>query len=396
MDVAAVRNSVRELAGDMSGCPAGHRFNLYLEAWQGHDWSRRKEGKADAARRALQLGDAAAVLEGIRDRQAFIAARMGARPGQLASLVLDTVSTSPFATGLGMEHPIENGFAFLTPYGLPYLAGSGVKGVLRHAARQLEEDGLLDAGTTLALFGHDADDDPRRGAVVCWDVFPAPQQGKPGQLQVEVMTPHFRDYYRGEGGSPHDSGSPNPIPFLAVPPGWRFKFVLLCNTASVAAAMPGLDWESALRDIATHAFDWLGFGAKTATGYGVLREDPEAAADQAAKENELAREQAAKENELAREQARKSKSANRLQVDDLADKAATRFGQLRGGLLGVSDAFLAEFRDLARKANESTDWTHEEKTALADAIEEWLPKLFRCDMKDQRKKLGVAKLRGQA
>jgi CRISPR-associated protein Cmr6 len=395
MDVAAVRNSVRELAGDMSGCPAGHRFNLYLEAWQGHDWSRRKEGKADAARRALQLGDAAAVLEGIRDRQAFIAARMGARPGQLASLVLDTVSTSPFATGLGMEHPIENGFAFLTPYGLPYLAGSGVKGVLRHAARQLEEDGLLDAGTTLALFGHDADDDPRRGAVVCWDVFPAPQQGKPGQLQVEVMTPHFRDYYRGEDGTPHDSGSPNPIPFLAVPPGWRFKFVLLCNTASVAAAMPGLDWESALRDIATHAFDWLGFGAKTATGYGVLRPDETATAEQAKKLEEIERETAKQLEEIERETAKQAMSPNMQRIVELADNAEKRAKNMRSPSLNVGDAQMQTFRDLAKAAT-GDDWTQEEKTALADAIEEWLPKLFRCDMKDQRKKLGVAKLRGQA
>ena len=39
-----------------------------------------------------------------------------------------------------MEHPLENGFAFLQPYGLPYLAGSGVKGVLRQTARLLAEN----------------------------------------------------------------------------------------------------------------------------------------------------------------------------------------------------------------------------------------------------------------
>jgi CRISPR-associated protein Cmr6 len=384
MDVAAVRNGVRELLRDEKGCPAGHRFNLYFETWSDSDWSQGKGSKADAARRALHLGDSAGVLKGIRERQAFIAARMGARPGQLASLVLDTVSTSPFATGLGMEHPIENGFAFLTPYGLPYLAGSGVKGVLRHASRQLEEDGLLDAGTTLALFGHDADDDPRRGAVVCWDVFPAPQQGKPEQLQVEVMTPHFRDYYGGKGGTPHDSGGPNPIPFLAVPAGWSFKFVLLCNTAALAVTMPGLDWEKALRDIASHAFDWLGFGAKTATGYGVLR--PDAAA---------AEEQAKTLGEIEREQARKALSPNMLKVTDLVTKAAERVASLRGAALNVGDAQMQAFRDIA-KAAAADDWTQDERTALVNAIEEWLPKLFKCDMKDQRKKLGVAKLRGQA
>lgn len=44
---------------------------------------------------------------------------------------------SPLATGLGNPHAVENGFAFLTPYGLPYIAGSGVKGVFRRAAEEL-------------------------------------------------------------------------------------------------------------------------------------------------------------------------------------------------------------------------------------------------------------------
>src|SRR5690625_7299883 len=52
-------------------------------------------------------------------------------------LQLDAITTAPFATGLGNEHPTENGFAFLNPYGLPYLPASGVKGVLRQAAREL-------------------------------------------------------------------------------------------------------------------------------------------------------------------------------------------------------------------------------------------------------------------
>ncbi|MCX8518010.1 MAG: hypothetical protein ORN29_08120, partial [Rhodoferax sp.] len=45
-------------------------------------------------------------------------------------LRLHATAKAPFTTGLGNEHPLENGFAFLNPYGLPYLAGSGVKGVL--------------------------------------------------------------------------------------------------------------------------------------------------------------------------------------------------------------------------------------------------------------------------
>ena len=45
-----------------------------------------------------------------------------------SGLEMSAISVSPFATGLGMEHPLENGFAFLNPHGLPYLPGSGRKG----------------------------------------------------------------------------------------------------------------------------------------------------------------------------------------------------------------------------------------------------------------------------
>ena len=54
-----------------------------------------------------------------------------------ALMTFEAQAIAPFTTGLGNEHPLENGFAFLSPYGVPYLPGSGVKGVLRQAAREL-------------------------------------------------------------------------------------------------------------------------------------------------------------------------------------------------------------------------------------------------------------------
>ena len=57
----------------------------------------------------------------------------------------------------------------------------------------------------------------RRGALAFWDVIPRPQS-----LDVEVMTPHYSHYYQAsehEGSvTPHDSGKPNPITFLVIPP----------------------------------------------------------------------------------------------------------------------------------------------------------------------------------
>lgn len=232
-------------------------------------------------------------------------------------LRLTAKATSPFTTGLGNEHPLENGFSFLNPYGLPYLPGSGVKGVVREAARQLSEGQWEDSRgwdkepvgsftvrvdgegkkiplTALdVLFGRETpegESEHFRGVLSFWDVIPE----IPGnQLRVEVMTPHQSHYYQQEresktGGSttPHDSGQPKPILFLTVPPGSKFHFHVVCDLERlkrVAPAMLAEDrWKKLLEAAFQHAFDWLGFGAKTAVGYGAMRRQtqntPESAA----------------------------------------------------------------------------------------------------------------------
>jgi CRISPR-associated protein Cmr6 len=72
----------------------------------------------------------------------------------------DAELIAPLATGLGNPHPVENGFAFLPPYGVPYLAGSGVKGVLRRAAEELavfDAESPWSLAHVWALFGFDED-----------------------------------------------------------------------------------------------------------------------------------------------------------------------------------------------------------------------------------------------
>ncbi|MDD3652268.1 RAMP superfamily CRISPR-associated protein, partial [Immundisolibacter sp.] len=81
------------------------------------------------------------LIQALRDRQTRLFETVAA----VERLCLDAKATAPFTTGLGNEHPLENGFAFLNPYGLPYLPGSGVKGVLRQAARELTSGDWGDA-----------------------------------------------------------------------------------------------------------------------------------------------------------------------------------------------------------------------------------------------------------
>jgi CRISPR-associated protein Cmr6 len=108
MNVAAVPKYVRDSAAGFRNCPPGHRFNLYFEIWQEGNWLITKNGKADALRACLALGDAALVLRALRARQKALAAALPEEQRQ----IIDAVSTAPFATGLGLEHPVDNGFCF--------------------------------------------------------------------------------------------------------------------------------------------------------------------------------------------------------------------------------------------------------------------------------------------
>lgn len=276
MPVAAVP---KYLENDFLDTSPGMRFGMYLNIWS-LDWAKEKN-KFSALESSTKLTK--------HDKRLLqnLLARQDACAAKLPETVLyhsQATAQSPFTTGLGNEHPLENGFAFLNPYGLPYLSGSGVKGVLRQAARELI-DGCWGTDThgwnengIQALFGSDDEGNPHRGALSFWDVIPLIQGDA---LQVEVMTPHQSHYYQKKADrktddsiSPHDSGQPTPINFLTVPAESNFNFYVICDVALLQHKHPELVidnvWKSMLTVAFEHAFEWLGFGAKTAVGYGAM------------------------------------------------------------------------------------------------------------------------------
>ena len=284
--IAAIPDRIPPQFGDAA---PGHKFHLYFTHWEAGRFTPYKDARLPdikhlekpererirtefegRKRRALgnvcPLGESAkAQVAALRTRQQALIKHYGADGYRIC-----TLSSAPFATGLGNEHPIENGFAFLTPYGLPYLAGSGVKGILRRAMEELMDDG--EAGFTdvaiNALFGPEEvnqPEDAQRGALDFWDVFPNPDRDK---LVVEIMTPHYGKYYQGEE-PPHDSGAPIPVSFLAVPAKSNFDFHVVCHAARLPAALQ-TQWRGLLDGAFKHAFEWVGFGAKTSVGYGAM------------------------------------------------------------------------------------------------------------------------------
>ena len=347
-----------------------------------------------------------------------------------ARLSLSAQAIAPFTTGLGNEHPLENGFAFLNPYGLPYLPGSGIKGVLRQAARELAEgmwgdtQGWKEAKTFPlmqregkdrkpvldknkqqvflsmfdALFGLEpanGETQHVRGALSFWDVIP---QIKGDSLAVDIMTPHQSHYYQqkqdrkaGDSTTPHDSGQPNPISFLTVPAGSGFTFHVCCDLAHLKRLAPTLahdeHWKGLLTSAFEHAFSWLGFGAKTSVGYGVMAVDVKAQA----KAEEAARERAAETLKATR---LASMTENQQAIEAFITDLRTKHEQYPTFKEAPNAAFHIKARKLAKAAHEGPDWTADEKMAAADAIEEWLPKLVKVDIKDERKKLKLSVLRG--
>lgn len=325
------------LGQDFTQASPGMRFGMYLPLWgidqrtqqtlwTTHDFKYEIRGQG-RQERAVQhenkvdaLKAATALNPQDKARMGALSTRQNAQVDSLPAeslLRLNAQATAPFTTGLGNEHPLENGFAFLNPYGLPYLSSSGIKGVLRQAARELasgdwgDDFGWNDTAIT-TLFGLESqpgDTEHQRGVLNFWDVIP---QIQGDNLSVEIMTPHQGHYYQ-QGDTPHDSGSPNPISFLTVPPGSSFTFHIICDVVRLTRQQPKFAdneaWKPLLNAAFEHAFEWLGFGAKTAVGYGAMHEDP---AVQQKRETD-----AKKAQKAAAEQAEKERRAS-LSPEDQA------------------------------------------------------------------------------
>jgi CRISPR-associated protein Cmr6 len=356
MPIAAVPDY---LGNDFRTASPGLRFGMFLKlwginlrsqqaSWKTHDISYaiggqdrqerevKNENKVPALKEATRLNpDDEHLMAALAKKQRKVFSTTPSSSG----LALEAFATSPFTTGLGNEHPLENGFAFLNPYGLPYLPGSGVKGVMRQAARELasgewgESHGWNPAAIT-ALFGREGqngDTEHLRGALTFWDVIP---QINGHALQVEIMTPHQSHYYQqnldrktGSSTTPHDSGQPIPISFLTVPPGSGFTFHVQCDLALLGRSAPELaeneQWKQLLATAFEHAFEWCGFGAKTAVGYGAMTTE---AARKAEAEKVEARRAAEKEAEKARRQEQARANA------ETWESARIKFNRANGSL----------------------------------------------------------------
>ncbi len=177
-------------------------------------------------------------------------------------------TTSRLVTGLGMNHVLENGFVWHPTLSVPYLPGSGVKGMVRAWVDPGKgwSDGS-DGKTARRLFGGgnaggdddlDEGDDLGVGTLVVFDALPA----KVPLLWIDIMNVHHQTYYQ-KGQAPSDYEKPILVYFLVVDAGVDFEFAI--------APRPGVGTSADVDEgftLLKHGTEILGFGAKTATGYG--------------------------------------------------------------------------------------------------------------------------------
>lgn len=179
-----------------------------------------------------------------------------------------------FVTGMGIDHPLENGMAWHHTLGTPYIAGSGVKGMFRAYLWEwsdVQKEQIQQIQQILRWCGYTKEEGKKyglkgesTGTLIFFDAIPV----EPVILAPDVMTPHMGDWYEKGGEEQHNADNPpadwyNPVPvlFLAVKKA-SFLFGIAPRNEEVKA-----DLKDAMKYLG-EALEFVGAGAKTAAGYG--------------------------------------------------------------------------------------------------------------------------------
>ena len=176
-----------------------------------------------------------------------------------------------FITGMGNEHPVENGFLWHPTLGTPYLQGSAVKGLLRS---WLEQN--LEPGSQWLLhqwFGSEGkkpdEQQHEAGGLIFHDAIPVGAT----RVGADIMTPHMGKWYEKGGEDspanspdtiPADWHNPVPVPFLVTT---RASFLFAVSPRTGAMK----DGIAEVMTFLGNALEEMGAGAKTSAGYGSMQ-----------------------------------------------------------------------------------------------------------------------------
>jgi CRISPR-associated protein Cmr6 len=174
-----------------------------------------------------------------------------------------------FVVGLGAAHVLETGITLHRLFGLPIISGSALKGAARTWALFKLAEELPDEAPIrnlslqelrekwqpfLEVFGSTE----QAGSVIFFDAIPL----KVPKFQLDILNPHYPNYYRTQGQNPPaDWDSPKPVFFLTVTETpYRFAIAAKSEQDNRLLELAEKWLKGALRE--------LGIGAKTSADYG--------------------------------------------------------------------------------------------------------------------------------
>ena len=241
----------------------GLLFNKYVYSWQ-EGWQKKDENarefRDDISK--IQFDKKYALSVYARQKAVVQGLQNSGWHGESFELTSDT----RLIIGLGGTSVIETGMTLHPLYGFPYLPASGLKGLARAYAEigcDAQKEDLLQ------VFGSE-DKDPRyatnnqQGKVFFMDGLPTSFP----KLELDIMNPHYGDYYqekkdsKGNSIPPADYLNPVPVTFLTVAPGQTFFFAVFSRDEGFA--VKGKEWLMG-------GLTELGAGGKTNVGYGYFR-----------------------------------------------------------------------------------------------------------------------------
>ena len=182
----------------------------------------------------------------------------------LATVHFKATTDWRMVVGLGGETVLETDLTLHHLYGIPYIPASALKGLTRSYVTG-EVDGYIgekigreykDQESILRIFGSQE----QAGTVIFFDAFPLNGEVK---FALDIMNPHYPNYYRDRSTPPTNDQKPSPITFLTVA-ATTFAFALAPRRSSKQD-----------RDDVNLVSTWLqaalanyGVGGKTSAGYG--------------------------------------------------------------------------------------------------------------------------------
>ena len=212
--------------------------------------------------------------------------------------------------GLGAGHVLETSLTLHHIFGIPYIPGSALKGVVRMVSfwkiadelnikSDKDVEKLQEQLYDKEISNSDSDEILKhkllfgtqkfKGLLVFLDAYPEIQNNQQ-IFELDVMTPHYQGYYT-RNQVPGDWEHPNPIPFLTVKKGITFCFNVLFDKfrAERLLTLKDEEFPNQAKKIIKEWFnenlfilsqdvkDWIkealtefGVGAKTRLGYGIF------------------------------------------------------------------------------------------------------------------------------